>query len=341
LGLHKKTLIVACLGALVLIGVVFASTSFVLEHSFATIEAGEARQSIERVNQALQMELHQLGAAAQDNGHGDQAFDYARGRRENFISENFTRDGLDTLRLHLIWIGDDAGKTLVALGTRDAPPGMLAQLNPDLVSRIQKYAPAMVPRDSINAPVQLMRVPHGVLAFSAARILRSSHEGPSSGVLVFGHYIDDAMVRRMAETSQSPVKLILVDEHGVPMADVKRSVAHWLATAQPDNNIFIQTNGSETLDSYMLLRDVEGRPLAVLANGVSHAALQLGRRTITWVVVALLVGFSLLVCLLLTMVNRGWRTNHSTNSGSSPVSRGAMSSLDYRIECICRNCCRG
>jgi diguanylate cyclase (GGDEF)-like protein len=306
--LHKKTLIVACLGALVLIGVVFASTSFVLEHSFATIEAGEARQSIERVNQALQMELHQLGAAAQDNGHGDQAFDYARGRRENFISENFTRDGLDTLRLHLIWIGDDAGKTLVALGTRDAPPGMLAQLNPDLVSRIQKYAPAMVPRDSINAPVQLMRVPHGVLAFSAARILRSSHEGPSSGVLVFGHYIDDAMVRRMAETSQSPVKLILVDEHGVPMADVKRSVAHWLATAQPDNNIFIQTNGSETLDSYMLLRDVEGRPLAVLANGVSHAALQLGRRTITWVVVALLVGFSLLVCLLLTMVNRGWRT---------------------------------
>jgi diguanylate cyclase (GGDEF)-like protein len=306
--LHKKTLIVACLGALVLIGVVFASTSFVLEHSFATIEAGEARQSIERVNQALQMELHQLGAAAQDNGHGDQAFDYARGRRENFISESFTRDGLDTLRLHLIWIGDDAGKTLVALGTRDAPPGMLAQLNPDLVSRIQKYAPAMVPRDSINAPVQLMRVPHGVLAFSAARILRSSHEGPSSGVLVFGHYIDDAMVRRMAETSQSPVKLILVDEHGVPMADVKRSVAHWLATAQPDNNIFIQTNGSETLDSYMLLRDVEGRPLAVLANGVSHAALQLGRRTITWVVVALLVGFSLLVCLLLTMVNRGWRT---------------------------------
>jgi diguanylate cyclase (GGDEF)-like protein len=306
--LHKKTLIAACLGALVLIGVVFATTSFVLEHSFATIEAGEARQSIERVNQALQMELHQLRAAAQDNGHWDQAFDYARGGRENFIRENFTRDGLDTLRLNLIWIGDDTGKTLVGLGTRDAPPGMLVQLNPDLVSRFQKYAPVMVPRDSADAPVQLMRVPHGVLAFSAARILRSNHDGPSPGLLAFGHYIDEAMLRRMAETSQSPVKLILLDEHGVPMADVKSSVAHWLATAQPDDNIFIQTNDGETLDSYMLLRDAEGRPLAVLGNSVSHAALQLGRRTITWVVVALLVGFSLLVCLLLTMVNRGWRT---------------------------------
>jgi diguanylate cyclase (GGDEF)-like protein len=308
LGLHKKTLIAACLGALMLIGVVFTSTSFVLEHSFATIEAGEARQSIERVNQALQMELHQLSAAALDNGHWDQAFEYARGRRESFISENYTHDGLDTMRLHLLWIGNDTGKTLVSLGTRDAPPGMLAQLSPNLVSRFQKYAPALVPRDSADAPVQLLRVPAGVLAFSAVRILRSNQEGPSPGLLVFGHYFDQAMLRRLEETSQSPVKLILLDEHGVPMADVKSSVARWLATAQPHDNILIQTNGGETLDSYELLRDVEGRPLAVLANGVSHAALQLGRRTITWVVVALLVGFSLLVCLLLTMVNRGWRT---------------------------------
>jgi sensor domain CHASE-containing protein len=119
LGLHKKTLIAACLGALALIVVVFSATRFVLVHSFATIEADEARQSMERVNQALQMELHQLRAVAQDNGHWDQAFEYSSGRRENFISENFTRYGLDTLRVQVMWVGDDAGKTLVSLGTRD------------------------------------------------------------------------------------------------------------------------------------------------------------------------------------------------------------------------------
>jgi diguanylate cyclase (GGDEF)-like protein len=45
-----------------------------------------------------------------------------------------------------------------------------------------------------------------------------------------------------------------------------------------------------------------------VANSVSQAALQLGRRTITWVVVSLLAGFSLLICLLLNMVNRGLQT---------------------------------
>jgi len=37
-----------------------------------------------------------------------------------------------------MWIGDDTGKTLVSLDTRDTAPGTLAQLNPDLVGRIQR-----------------------------------------------------------------------------------------------------------------------------------------------------------------------------------------------------------
>ena len=305
--MHKKTLIAACLGALALILAVFSSTRFVLAHSFATIEADEARQSIERVNQALQMEFHQLRAAAEDNGHWDQAYDFVRGQRDDFTRENFSRDDLDTMRVHLMWIGDDTGQTLVSISTHDAAPGTLAPINPDLVSRLRKYAFDLVPRDSPDSTVRLMRVPDGVLAFSVVRILRSNHKGPSSGVLVFGHYVDDVLVKRLEETSQSPVKLILLDSHGMPMADVTDSVAHWLAGAP--NDTFIQTGNGETLDSYLLLRDVHGRPVAVLANSVSHAALQLGRRTITWLVVALLVGFSLLVLLLLTTVNRGWRSS--------------------------------
>jgi diguanylate cyclase (GGDEF)-like protein len=306
-GLHKKTLIAACLSALALIVVVFSSTRFVLVHSFATIEADEARQSVERVNEALQMELHQLRAAAEENGHWDQAFDYVSGHRPSFISENFTRSGLDTMRVHVIWMGDDTGRTLVGLAVRDAAPGALAQLDPDLQSRIRTNALALVPLNSTDSAVRLMRTPGGVLAFSAVRVRRSNQEGPSPGILVFGHYLDGALIKRLEETSQSPVKLMLLDDRGALIGDLNSTVSRWLA--HPSSDTLIQTNDAETLDSYSLLRDGGGRPLAVLANSVSHPALQLGRRTITWVFVALLVGFSLLICLLLAMVSRGWRSS--------------------------------
>jgi diguanylate cyclase (GGDEF)-like protein len=310
LELHKKTLIAACLGALALIVVVFSSTRFVLLHSFQTIEASEARQSIERVKQALQMELQRLETAAVDNGHWDQAFEYANGRRDSFISENFTRDGLDVIRMHVLWIGDETGRTRVNLGTRDAPAGTVSPLAPDLLARIQKYAPALVAGASTEAAAKLMRVSDGVLAFATVRILRSNHGGPSPGLLMFGHYFDDEVIRHLEETSQSPVKLILLDQHGAAAAPVEASVAGWLATAsaQQHDDTFIQTKNGETLDSYVLLRDVDGRPLATLAISVSHDALQLGRRTITGVFVALLIGFAVMVGVLLTMANLGWRT---------------------------------
>jgi len=304
--LHKKTLIAACLAALALIVVVFASTRYVLVHSFATIEADEARQSVERVKQGLQMELNQLRAAADDNGHWDPAYEFVSGQRPNFVAENFTRSGLDTMRVHVMWVGDNTGKTLVSITTRDVPEGQLGQLEPALINRIQKYALTVVAPNSGSADVRLMRVSGGVLAFSAVRVLRSNHTGPSPGLLVFGHYFDQALIGRIEETSQSPVKLILLETQGHASADVSGNVARWLEA--PSGDTLIQTNDGETLDSYVLLRDVDGRPVAVLANSVPHAALKLGRRTITWVVVALLVGFAFLVLLLLTMVNRGWRS---------------------------------
>jgi diguanylate cyclase (GGDEF)-like protein len=309
LGLQKKALIAACVGALALIVGIFCSAWFVLLHSFATIEVDEAHQNIARVNQALRMELRQLVAAAEDNGHWDQAYDFAVGRRPEFIAENYTRSGLDTMRLQVLWIGNDAGETLVSAGTRNAAPESVAPLDSEVSRRIQKYAQALIPRNSTDVKASLLHLPDGVLAFAAVRILRSNKQGASVGLLVFGHYLDGEVVKQMADASQTSVKLITLDEHGVPDIRLPGSVSRWLDSAQlQHDDVFVQANDGDSVDSYALWRDVEDRPLIVLANDMSSVALKLGRKTIMWVVIALLVGFSALMGLLVTVVNRGWRT---------------------------------
>lgn len=307
--LHKKTLFAACLGAFALLVGVFFATRYVLAHGFATIEQAEARQSIERVNQALQMELHRLATEAVDNGHWDQAFRYATQDHEDFITQNYTRDGMETIRIQVMWIGDSSGNTRIARATWNAVAGAFSLPSPDLLAAFQKYAPVLVPPGSAGSVVKLLRVGDGVLAFATVRILRTNHVGPSAGLLVFGHYLNDAVLEQMRETSQSPVKLILLDKHGLPSAPVQAAVTDWLAKARPGNDTLIQTSNGETEDCYLLLRDVEGRPIAILANSVSHAALRLGRQTVTGVFGALLIGFAILTVLLIVMASRGWRSH--------------------------------
>jgi len=292
----------------VLIGGVFGATHWILVNSFTSIEADEAHLSMERVSQALQTELRQLRSAAEDNGQWDQAYDFVHGRRPDFVTENFTRYGLDTLHTQVMWMGDDSGQTLVNLGVRGASSGALTHLTPEVLERIQKYASELVPRNSRASTTSLLRLPDGVLAFSAVRVSRSDHTGQADAILVFGHYLDGALIQRLAEASQSPVTLIALDESGTPVSAVSEPVAGWLQTAKwGHDEVFVQSRGGDTLDSYALLRDVDGRPLGILTNTVSRTTLQAAKRTIMWAVILLLIGFALLVVLLLTVISRAWR----------------------------------
>jgi len=315
---HKKILIVAFFAALVLIAGVLICSRLILIRSFARIDADGARQGIERVNQALQTELRQLRGSVESNGQWDQAYEYAHGQRPAFVAENFSRNGLDTMGVQLAWIGDDDGRTLVDLSTQGARSDSLTDARPEVLAAMEKFAPQIVPRASIDSVARLLRLSDGVLAIAAVRIRRTDHVGASAGILVFGHYLDAPLIHRLEESSQSPVWLIQLDEYSNPRANVPTAVVHWLSgvkavAARPSEaDTFFNTAGGETLDSYALLRDVQGRPLALLANTVSRAALQFGKRMIMWVVVALSAGFSLLVLLLLTVLNRSWRTHEQT-----------------------------
>jgi diguanylate cyclase (GGDEF)-like protein len=98
-----------------------------------------------------------------------------------------------------------------------------------------------------------------------------------------------------------------LDEQGNPLLSVPAAVASWLASVDRGSDVLVQTGDPTTLGSHELLRDAAGRPLVVLSTTVSREALEVAKRTITWVVAALLIGFSLVVILSVSLLNRSWR----------------------------------
>ncbi len=91
------------------------------------------------------------------------------------------------------------------------------------------------------------------------------------------------------------MRLTLVGDSDEPDATDRFATGEWL------------TSDAKSLVSHALLRDVKGRPLAVLSTTVTRAALLLGERTIAYVVAGLLICFALVVILLVTLLNRNWR----------------------------------
>ena len=109
--MRKQILLAACLAALALIAGVFYAARTVLSHSFASIEADEARQSTERVRQALQADLHQLDVAAEDNALWDDLYEFVQGGRPDFLDQDGTRHFDSDARQHgFRRVSHDAGE---------------------------------------------------------------------------------------------------------------------------------------------------------------------------------------------------------------------------------------
>ena len=329
--MRKQVLLAACLAAVLLIIGVFYSARSVLIHSFASIEADEARQSIERVRQALQADLHQLDVAAEDYALWDDFYDFVQaGKLQQEFEHYFSRGGLDNIHIDVVWVVDPSGHTLLQLGTDD-PAGGLTDLSPATLRSLQSYTALLRDTtDSQRRTAQLVRMPAGAMAVSVRPIKRESHPGASAGTLLFGRYVDARVLQRLEQTSQLPVHATLLDEHGKPLLGVPRAVSDWLAWLDHGSSdvppgrtndvppgrasdLLLQTGDPATLGSHVVLRDLAGRPLVVLSTTVARVALEVGKRTITWVVAALLMGFTLVLMLLVTLLNRSWRNRAASH----------------------------
>lgn len=304
--MRKQILLAACLAATLIAGV-FYGARVILSHSFASIEADEARQSVERVRQALRADLRQLEGAAEDYAAWDDFDDFIKeGANPQLLDHYLSRRDLENIHVDAVWVVDEAGRTVVQVAT-DSPGGGLNQLRPITLDRLKSYTSLLRPLgDPLNREAQLVRMPGGPMAVAVRAVSRNARSALNDGTLVFGRYLDSRLIQSLEQTSQLPVKVTTLDERGKPLLSVPQAVGDWLDAPHRRSDMLVQTGDPARLASHMLLRDVEGKPLIVLSTTVSRAALQVAKGTITWVVAALVAGFALVVALLVSLLNRSW-----------------------------------
>lgn len=278
----------------------------VVTGSFASIGADLAQRSIERVTRALQADLRQLDITAADYAHWDETYEFVTGQRPDFPEVYLTRAALDALRVDVIWILDAEGRTVLALDAAVTP------VSHAVAARLSYYAP-LVSADVLPASAMyLLRMPDGPLAVSVARILHSDLSGPSVGTLVFGRYVGPTMAERLAEISQQAVQVTFLDEQEKWVASLPEKMREWLSPGESRPEQLVITDDEAVVTGHVLLRDMEARPLAVLSTTVSRDVLQLEQRTIKSVVLALVVGFTVAVFVLLVLLYRSWLARAAT-----------------------------
>jgi len=282
MNVRTKMISVLALLFAVLIVLDIGIQKLVLMPSFAELERDDARTSMRRIDNALNITLDNLEMNAADWGNWADAYKFVQGQNPEFVMTNITTAALKQLQVNTVMLVDLKGNVVVA-SSGDLDSG--APIDIDLSAGAQ--LPGNFPwRRNVAAgkPAKgLVRTNRGILMLVGAPILDGTGRGPWMGMVIMGRLLTPREVHQIGAQAQATVSMT---------ADLRPGGADEL----------IETDTATEVSRRF--SDIYGSPLMTLHVQVPRKITQRGQSAVSYASAYLVVAGLAALILLVIVLNR-------------------------------------
>ena len=321
--LRTKTLLMIGAALLSLIVVLYATASTILLHNFHDLEAQYVYQDVARALDALDDDLSDLNTSARDYAEWDDTYSFISTPNAKYIKSNFVNTTFSQLRLNLVIILDNQGKTVFSKGfdlIKQTETSIPKSLEKHLTPNSFLLTSPTLSEDSRflhSSKTGIVLLPEGSLLITARPILTSQGSGPSLGTLIMARYLNDSEIKRLAELTELSVDFTL------PSLDFKlgSTSAHYSTEIIRDNNpnieaiqekiehlksveILVEPLNENVVAGYALLRDIYGDLALLLRVDVTRIIYQQGQGTLHIFSISLLALGLVFSCVTLLLLEK-------------------------------------
>jgi diguanylate cyclase (GGDEF)-like protein len=304
----RTRLLIGILSACIVLAATLVVAAKLFVSRFDTIEDARTLQKAEQIVQGVDADLNQLAISTRDYGQWDQMYNYIQHPTQQFVDVNFTPDSLASMEVDMVAILNPHGELMFSTELLEderrlrtpGPPGLLK-----FVSHLRGEA-----RDWRNRPPveRIIDTPRGPMAFSIVEINRSDKSAPTGALLVFIRQFDPDEIARISQTSQLAVTMTRVSGNELEHAQLPDAVREWVATAGSPMTFGTNINDGQAI-CYALLRDMHGKPVALLSAPSNRDIATLGRRTtllLIGTIALVLIGCVASLTLLVLRLKQSW-----------------------------------
>ncbi len=295
MNLRSKVLLslLTSVGALVLI--LFLVEYRILSDNFASIERQYVLRNVDRAREAILSMIENVHNKSGDWAMWDDNYEFLSTGAQEFIDSNMTDAAFSEMDLNfMLFVSLDG--TVRYAGAFDRKIQKLVPPPKSVLAIFRPPAPYLIDDEQGKGTSGLIALPEGLAIYSARPVLTSHREGPSHGFLVFGRFVDDEMVERLAELTRVGVKVEPLDSHS-DAAAATGDAAHAIL-----RNVTIFAGDGEFVSGAATLPDSLGRPVARVQVTLPRDLYHQGRAAIRHLGVSLLLAgafFAIVTMLLL------------------------------------------
>ena len=264
------------LALVLVVGSSLALAARVFDNSFQAIESDATEQKARQLYRALNADLRQLEISNRDYAEWDDAADFVASHDPKFLAGNFSPDTLKGMHVDLVWITDRDGHELYS-GVLDddalhspAPARLLTPL-----ARLMHGDRALRQR----APAErLLRTERGLAAFSVIEVTRSNRSAATGTYMLFVRYIGDDDIARVRDAVEMPLTYTYLPTTPAAASALSPALRAWAAEPRATATRVL-LDSEQRITGNTLVRDLDGRPAAVLSTSAPRSIHALGTHT--------------------------------------------------------------
>ena len=275
---------------------IWVVASPVVLKSYDQLERLNTRANVERLVATWNDELAKMEQTLHDWATWDDSYNFLAGRLPGFVTDNLQDSAFAPIGLNVVVYTRLSG-TLFFGKTVDARSGTEISLPSGFTSLLlSRDSPLLAVKQGFPSTMGLALLPDHVLLVAARPVLKNNGEGPPSGMLIMGRFLEDDTLRRFGDRIRLPVAARRMGDAATPPDFRQASQA-----LSPDQPMTVQIKDASTMAGFALISDIFGKPGLVFKVENPRTIHAEGVRTIAFFLAAIFA-LSILVTALVWLI---------------------------------------
>lgn len=301
--IRTKTFITVVLTILVLIWLLYATSTNIIQSGFSEIENQSAQQNVDRATKGIWDQARKLSSSIRDWSYWDESYEFIQGNNEEFQAKNLVDNVFTSLNINVLIFLKPDGKVFYSRAY-DFQNQLSLPIPIDLEAHL-KANPVLwrhTDPEKIYKGLILLPTNTNKLLLASSPILNSKGEGGIQGTLIMGRYLDQRILDDLAADQQLALSLFRVDDPQLPedfqgtrnrlVANQQINYEFTILGGTNSNQLSPQDREREltslpvlivdrnTIAAYSLLRDIYGKPAMLLRADMPRTVYKQGERSL-------------------------------------------------------------
>lgn len=261
MGIRTRTFLIVFLAAILVTSSLYTAASLFLLNNYKALEREEIQADLQRLLTALDKDTEYLQNTTADWAYWTDTYEFLQNRYPNYPAINLVTTTLEALKLDLLVIANSSLDPVAQLAVH---PLLHVQIPaPDEVYASLKNG-ALLPEAQEQPRSGIVMTTQGPLLVSARYVLQSDQSGPPAGVLMFGRYLNQQVVKGFSSATRGSVEFYRYDAHSLPK-DVQAALPALIGGQEAAIQIITDQTQEppERIAAYALLEDINGEPALI------------------------------------------------------------------------------